>query len=141
MRIPSASSVRVFEYCIKDLKRSLCALCLLTVFEKFANFRQMARLARCLMLVKLVKLKRFVPYVKSPTLWVYSTFLLYSVTESLCLCLNCKPKICVCNTDFLIRFCLITKLTFLKGLSLPPSVNVVVNRQQVVAYFYYLKLI
>ncbi|AUI38878.1 precorrin-3B C17-methyltransferase [Candidatus Hodgkinia cicadicola] len=141
MRTPSASSIRVFEYCVKDLKRSLCALCLFTIFEKFANFRRGARLVRYLTLVKLVKLKRFVPYIRLPTLWAYNTFLLYSVTESLCLCLNCKPKICVHNADFLIRFCSITKFAFLKGLSLPPSVSVVTNGQQVVAYFYYLKLI
>ncbi|AUG33783.1 precorrin-3B C17-methyltransferase [Candidatus Hodgkinia cicadicola] len=141
MRAPSASSIRVFEYCVKDLKRSVCALCLFTIFEKFANFRQSARLVRSLMLVKLAKLKRFVRYVKLPTLWAYNTFLLYSVTESLCLCLNRKPKICVCNTDFLIRFCSITKFAFLKALSLPPSTNAAVGGQQVVAYFYYLKLI
>ncbi|XXN13675.1 MAG: hypothetical protein AAI902_00355 [Candidatus Hodgkinia cicadicola] len=102
---------------------------------------QTARLARYLILVKLVRLKRFVLYLESPTLWVYNAFLLYSITESLCLRLNYKPKVCVCCADFLIRFCLITKLTFLKGLSLPPPASALVNRQQVVAYFYYLKLI
>lgn len=68
VRSPGVSSIRVFEYCVKDLKRSLYALCLITIFEKFANFVQTARLARRLMLVKLVKLNRFVPYLELPAL-------------------------------------------------------------------------
>ncbi|AHL31073.1 MAG: Cobalamin biosynthesis protein CbiG [Candidatus Hodgkinia cicadicola] len=141
MRVPDASPVRVFEYCVKDFKRLLNAFNLFTIFERFVSFRQLARLTRQLTLVEFVKLKRFTPYLKLPTLWAQNTFSLYSVTESLCLRLNCKPKICACSADFLIRFCLITKLTFLKGLSLPPSINALANRQQVVAYFYYLRLI
>lgn len=142
VRAPNSLPIRVFEYCVKDLRRWFSALYLFTVFEKLANFWQLARLARQLLLVKLVKLKRFAPYLKLPTLWAQNAFLLYSVTESLCLCLNCKPKICVCNADFLIRFCLTTRLAFLKGLSLPPLANALaINRQQVVAYFYYLRLI
>lgn len=68
VRVPDASPVRVFEYCVKDFKRLLNAFNLFTIFERFVSFRQLARLTRQLTLVEFVKLKRFTPYLKLPTL-------------------------------------------------------------------------
>ncbi|XXM93372.1 MAG: hypothetical protein AAI946_00345 [Candidatus Hodgkinia cicadicola] len=136
---PRVPSIKLFEYCAKDSARFYNKLCLLTVSRKLINFRiTLAHLPVAVTaLASLTKLRRFAPFLKLPTTYVYSVFRCYGITEPLCLCSDCKPKYSVYSAERLVRVSKLARFVFLKGIGfkLPALNRFAFGKKRVIAYF------